>query len=103
MAWAFRIGKKGDGSGGEVEVPGHDYTSLLISRPRAFGFELGARSGEREGLVREGWRRVRVMRGEVGGGPENKGGDEGAEKNGGEEGREMRGQGIAVEGGEKIV
>lgn len=69
MAWAFWIGRKRDAlTGAEVEVPRHDFTSLLISRPRPFGFELGARSQEREGLVREGWRKVRVMRGGVEGG-----------------------------------
>lgn len=62
MAWAFRVGKKRDALGREVEVPRHDYTSLLISRPKPFGFELGARSVERGVAVRENWRRVREER-----------------------------------------
>lgn len=62
MAWAFHIAKKTDELGREVDVPEHDYTSLLISRPRPFGFELGARSEERGSFVRENWRRIREER-----------------------------------------
>lgn len=51
MAWAFDISKKVDGSGRTIEVNEHDYTSLLISRPRKFEFDLVARSKEREAEI----------------------------------------------------
>ena len=62
MAWAFSIGKKRDAATGRaVDVPDHDYTSLLISRPRPFDFDLRARSEERGGAVRDNWAKVRTM------------------------------------------
>lgn len=49
MAWAFDIAKKRDpATGRPIHIPAHDYTSLLISRPRPFQFNLKARSQERE-------------------------------------------------------
>lgn len=48
MAWAFNFAGKLDACGREVAIPSHDYTSLLISRPRPFPMELKARSSERE-------------------------------------------------------
>lgn len=67
MAWAFSIGKKKGVNGEELEVPWHDYTSLLISRPKMFGFELKPRTKEKEALVRENWRRLSEQRTGAGG------------------------------------
>ncbi|KAF1990338.1 cytochrome P450 [Aulographum hederae CBS 113979] len=67
MAWAFNISKKRDeATGKDVEIASHDYTSLLISRPRAFEFEMVPRSREREELVWEGYDEA-VRTGEIGG------------------------------------
>ena len=62
MAWAFQVAKRKDEFGREIEVPEHDYTSLLISRPKPFGFELSARNESREAAVRENWRGIREGR-----------------------------------------
>lgn len=52
MAWACQISKKRDERTGEEMVPAaHDYTSLLISRPKMFPFELRARSEGRRAEV----------------------------------------------------
>lgn len=74
MAWAFQVAKRKDAFGKEIEVPEHDYTSLLISRPKPFAFELSARSERREAAVRENWARIREGRdGEKGAGAEWRG------------------------------
>lgn len=51
MAWACNINKKRDSEGNEIPVPAHDYTSLLISRPKSFPFDLQPRSKKREQQV----------------------------------------------------
>ncbi|TKA82463.1 hypothetical protein B0A49_00063 [Cryomyces minteri] len=51
MAWAANISKKRDALGREIAVPAHDYTSLLISRPRPFQFDLKPRTEKREQQV----------------------------------------------------
>ncbi|KAJ4360915.1 uncharacterized protein N0V89_001484 [Didymosphaeria variabile] len=43
MAWAFDVARKVGDDGREVEIPRHDYTTYLISRPRKFAFDLKAR------------------------------------------------------------
>ncbi|KAK7535729.1 cytochrome P450 [Phyllosticta citribraziliensis] len=48
MAWAFNFSKKLDDSGRPMDIPAHDYTSMLISRPRPFQFALEPRSEGRE-------------------------------------------------------
>lgn len=54
IAWALTVGEQHDPvSGRPVPIPAHDYTNLLISRPRPFGFALKARSEGREERV---WR-----------------------------------------------
>lgn len=65
MAWAFDVSKKRDLKGAEIAIPRHNYTSLIISRPRAFDFDLRARSTERRALV---WKQYEdaVGSGEIG-------------------------------------
>ncbi|KAK8239865.1 cytochrome P450 [Phyllosticta capitalensis] len=48
MAWAFNFSKKLDEAGRTIDIPAHDYTSLLISRPRPFQFAIQPRSEGRE-------------------------------------------------------
>ncbi|KAK7549698.1 cytochrome P450 [Phyllosticta citricarpa] len=48
MAWSFNFSKKLDDSGRPIEIPAHDYTSLLISRPKPFQFAIEPRSEGRE-------------------------------------------------------
>lgn len=48
MAWAFNFSKKLDEAGRPIDIPAHDYTSLLISRPRPFQFAIQPRSEGRE-------------------------------------------------------
>ena len=65
MAWACAISKATDPATGlEITPPEHDYTSLLISRPKFFPFSLRARSEERKGEVWANWRKA-VERGDV--------------------------------------
>ena len=63
MAWAFdkEKGKK-MGGGEQMEVPDHDYTSLLISRPKPFEYSLSARTPAREAALRQEWRGLQEQR-----------------------------------------
>ena len=56
MAWATNIRKKRDAAGQEIDLASHDYTSLLISRPKPFQFDLKPRSAKREQQVWDNWR-----------------------------------------------
>lgn len=51
MAWACNINKRRDSAGNEIPVPAHDYSTLLISRPNPFAFDLQPRSKKREQQV----------------------------------------------------
>lgn len=56
MAWATNICKKRDAAGQEIYPAPHDYTSLLISHPKPFQFELKPRSAKREQQVWDNWK-----------------------------------------------
>ncbi|KAF2260299.1 cytochrome P450 [Lojkania enalia] len=55
MAWCSTIGKKRDMYGREIEVPRHDYSTYLISRPKKWEFDLRPRSEKRRAQVAEFW------------------------------------------------
>lgn len=68
MAWACQISRKRDEkTGEEIVPPAHDYTSLLISRPKMFPFVLEARSEERRKEVWANWREAERVLGEMDG------------------------------------
>lgn len=56
MAWATNIRKKRDAAGQENDLAPQDYTSLHISRPKPFQFELKPRSVKREQQVWDNWK-----------------------------------------------
>ncbi|KAF2119286.1 cytochrome P450 [Lophiotrema nucula] len=53
MAWAANISKKVDANGRIIEVPRHEYSTYLISRPKKFPFDMKPRSLERKAQVAE--------------------------------------------------
>lgn len=53
MAWACHIEKKRDDLGREIHVPGHEYTTNLISRPNTFNFSLLPRSEKKVSQIEE--------------------------------------------------
>ncbi|KAH7381516.1 cytochrome P450 [Pyrenochaeta sp. MPI-SDFR-AT-0127] len=53
MAWACCIEKKRDELGREIHVPEHEYSTYLISRPKAFAFNLVPRSEKKVRLIEE--------------------------------------------------
>lgn len=61
MAWATNICKKRDAAGQEIDLAPQDYTSLLISRPKPFQFELQPRHVKREQQVWDNWKERREL------------------------------------------
>lgn len=68
LAWACNISKKVDEHGNpvytpmEVEPDGAAYTSQVISRPKAFPFELKPRFEKRAEQIHEKWESYRAAR-----------------------------------------
>lgn len=55
MAWAGSFRNKRDALGREIHNPAHDYTALLISRPKPLVFDLKPRSAERAAAIKQRW------------------------------------------------
>jgi cytochrome P450 len=53
MAWAITVRKLKDANGREIDVPSHDYSTYLISRPRKLHLDLRVRSDEKRVLMQE--------------------------------------------------
>jgi cytochrome P450 len=58
MAWATNITRKKDAMGREIEVPHHDFSSYLISRPKKFYFDYKIRSEGRRLQLEDYWKKA---------------------------------------------
>lgn len=55
IAWACKISKKRDSAGREIDVPLYDYTNGFNTEPKAWPFELVARTKQHSEVVHKAW------------------------------------------------